>query len=135
MIFIQGKVCLGTGALFILFLFYCALSAYRVNAKRQPDDSDKKDYPRSSLWLTPATPFILARALDHSSSLEHCIWHISRYLPLHTDHIPSPARKRSFSTRHPQSWKWRFEAQYQAFACIGITYKTDSILGVGKVLV
>ena len=58
MLFIQGKVCLGTGALFILFLFYCASSAYRVNAKRQPDDSDKKDYPRSSLWLTPATPFI-----------------------------------------------------------------------------
>ncbi len=58
MIFIQGKVCLGTGALFILILFYCAFSAYRVNAKRQPDDPDKKDYPRLSLWLIPATPFI-----------------------------------------------------------------------------
>jgi hypothetical protein len=58
MIFIQGKVCLGTGALFILFLFYCAFSVYRVNAKRQPDDPDKKDYPPPSLWLTPVTPFI-----------------------------------------------------------------------------
>ena len=58
MLFIQGKVCLGTGALFILFLFYCAYSAYHDNNKRQPDDSDKRDYPRVSLWLTPATPFL-----------------------------------------------------------------------------
>jgi hypothetical protein len=62
MLFINGQVyfevCLGTGVLFILFLFYCALSAYRENAKQHPDDSDKKDYPRASLWLTPATPFL-----------------------------------------------------------------------------
>ena len=58
MLFIQGKVCLGTGALFILFLFYCAYSAYHDNNKRLPDDSDKRDYPRVSLWLTPATPFL-----------------------------------------------------------------------------
>ena len=58
MLFTYWKVCLGIGIFFILFLFYCAFSAYRVNAKRQPDNPDKKDYPPQSLWIIPVTPFI-----------------------------------------------------------------------------
>lgn len=62
MIFIQGKVCLGVflgiGILSILFLFYCAFSAYRINMEREADDPDKNDYARLSPWLTPVTPLL-----------------------------------------------------------------------------
>ena len=58
MIFIQGKICLGTGALLLLYCIYCATSAYRHNAKRKTDDPEKEDFSPLSPWLTPATPLI-----------------------------------------------------------------------------
>ena len=58
MIILYWKVCIGSSALIILFLVYCAFSAYNINAKRESDDPKKKDYAPLSPWLTPATPFV-----------------------------------------------------------------------------
>jgi hypothetical protein len=58
MIFIQWKVCMGSGAVFFLFLIYCAFSAYHINADRKADDPEIKDFAPLSPWLTPATPVI-----------------------------------------------------------------------------
>ena len=58
MVFLQWRVCTGISFLAILFLSYCAFSAYYTNAKRAPDDTEKQDFAPLSPWLTPATPFI-----------------------------------------------------------------------------
>jgi hypothetical protein len=52
-------MCKGT-LWFTLFLFACAGYAYRVNAKRNPDDPKKKDFHPVAILLAPFTwPFIL----------------------------------------------------------------------------
>ena len=58
MIFLQWRICTGISFLFILFLMYCAFSAYHVNLERDPDDPEKKDFASVSPWLAPATPFL-----------------------------------------------------------------------------
>jgi len=58
MIFIQLRAVLIISILTILFLSYCAFSAYRINKDRESDDPKKKDFAPLAPWLTPATPFI-----------------------------------------------------------------------------
>ena len=57
MIFLQWRVCTGISFLFTLFLFYCAITAYRKNLRRESDDPKKKDFSPAAPWLTPITPF------------------------------------------------------------------------------
>lgn len=58
MIFLQWRICTGISLLFILFLFYCAIIAYRKNLRREADDPEKKDFSPSAPWITPITPFL-----------------------------------------------------------------------------
>ena len=42
--------------LFLVFLTFCAIFAYRYNAKLEHDDPEKKDFARLAPWLSPITP-------------------------------------------------------------------------------
>lgn len=42
----------------LLFLFFCAVFAYRYNDKLEPEDPKKKDFAHLSPWLTPITPIL-----------------------------------------------------------------------------
>jgi len=55
----RDTLCQGT-LWFMLFLLACAGYAYRVNAKRKPDDPKKKDFHPVAILLAPITwPFLL----------------------------------------------------------------------------
>ncbi len=56
MIYYFWPNCLGIALFIILFISFCAFVAYRVNADRQADDTEKKDFSPLSPWLAPITP-------------------------------------------------------------------------------
>jgi hypothetical protein len=61
MLFLDGRCFLGTIVLvilFFIFLIYSAFVAYRTNAERESDDTEKKNFAPESPYITPATPII-----------------------------------------------------------------------------
>ena len=58
MIFTNWKLCSASCAFVLLFLFYSAFVAYRVNKERKSDGPEKKVFHPLSPWLAPATPFL-----------------------------------------------------------------------------
>lgn len=61
MLFLDGRCLLGTIVLvilFLIFLIYSAFFAYRTNAERELDDTEKKNFAPASPYITPATPII-----------------------------------------------------------------------------
>jgi hypothetical protein len=53
MIFIQWKFWTINCVIIQAFIIFSAFYAYRTNAKRAPDDPEKKDYPPYAPWLAP----------------------------------------------------------------------------------
>jgi len=53
MIFIQWRAWILSCVLIQAFIIFSSFYAYRVNAKRAPDDPEKKDYYPASPWLAP----------------------------------------------------------------------------------
>ncbi len=64
MIFMHQEVCLGFCTLIPIILTFCSLYAYHVNARRAPDDPEKKDFAPYAPWLAPVIlpPLVLADA-------------------------------------------------------------------------
>jgi hypothetical protein len=60
MIFTQGKVCLGSCLFIYVFIIFSGFYTYYVNAKRAPDDPQKRDFSPYAPWIAPLTLPILA---------------------------------------------------------------------------
>ena len=65
MIFMYQKFCIGVCLLIPAVLTLCSFYAYQVNAKRAPDDPEKRDFSSYGPWLASVIlpPLFLANAL------------------------------------------------------------------------
>ncbi|MFZ5911253.1 MAG: hypothetical protein ACOYYU_14670 [Chloroflexota bacterium] len=53
MLFIKWQYCAGTVLLALAFLSYSTIYAYQVNAKKEPGEPGRKNYPPHSIWMAP----------------------------------------------------------------------------------
>jgi hypothetical protein len=60
MLFLQWKIWASSCLIIQVFIIFSALYVYRENAKRAPDDPEKKDFPPRFPWLAPFILPILA---------------------------------------------------------------------------